>query len=87
MRAVRRGKIRRQRVGLSAEAANFLDDCLGFGTAGAVMNKDLGTSFGKRKCAGAANATRGAGDKGCFAGEGCCHEAMSFLINGGCSFR
>jgi hypothetical protein len=54
---------------ISASLANLGDNVLSLFGAAAVMNENLGASLGERKRAGAAYATRGAGDQRGFSSE------------------
>src|SRR5256885_16341154 len=64
VRAVRRSQIRGHLVGTAAGLANLRDDCLSLLRATGIVNEDLRPGLRQCKCAGAADAARGAGDEG-----------------------
>ena len=69
MGAVRRGKIRGDRVGLSALGPNLIDDGLGFIGVAAVVDDNAGADSAQRERGGAAHAAGSAGDESNLVGE------------------
>src|SRR5258707_1090830 len=67
--AVRSGKIRRYGIRPATGFAYLCDNTVGFLRAVAVMHENLGTGGGERKCTGAADAARSAGNESGFAGQ------------------
>jgi hypothetical protein len=63
LRTVRCGEISSDSIGAAAGLADLSHDGFRFLRAASVVNEHLCAGLGKRQCAGAPDAARGAGDK------------------------